>query len=528
MTAAQRVEPGTFSNEPVLELRRASDREALLEALSELDARLPLTVPVLIGRDRGVGEGIESTDPATPSRLVASAGIAAGADVEAAVERAAESGAGWARRPASERAAILIEAAANLRRDRLELAALAVRECAKPWAEADADVCEAIDFLEYYARGAIALERGPGLLQVPGERNEMRYAARGVVAVISPWNFPLAIPTGMVAAGLATGNGVVLKPAEQSPGCALRVVEALHRAGVPADALALLPGYGETGRALVTHPGVQTIAFTGSSAVGLEILRTAAETPEGQRHVKRVVAEMGGKNCVIVDADADLDEAVPDVIQSAFAYAGQKCSACARVLVHERVAEALIGRLAGVIETLTVDRPDRFDTDVPPVIEQEAKQRVDRYRELAASEGRVIATQERMPDEGWFCAPTLAGELPESSPLLREEVFGPLITVEPVGSVEAACEAVESLPFALTGGLFSRDPATVAAVGDRLRTGNLYVNRQITGAMVGRQPFGGNGLSGVGSQAGGPDYLHQFVEPRVISENTMRHGLVVD
>jgi RHH-type proline utilization regulon transcriptional repressor/proline dehydrogenase/delta 1-pyrroline-5-carboxylate dehydrogenase len=522
------TQPSAFANEPVLELRRASERDGLLAALTEVDRRLPLTVPVLIGGDRAGERGIESIDPGAPSRVVATAGIATEADVDAAVDRATPAARGWAARPAEERAATLLAAAATLRRDRLELAALQVRECAKPWPEADADVCEAIDFLEYYARRAVELAEGRELLQVPGERNRMRYAARGVVAVISPWNFPLAIPTGMTAAGLATGNAVVLKPAEQSPGCALRLVEALHGAGVPADALALLPGYGDTGRALVAHPGVHTIAFTGSSGVGLEILRRAAETPTGQDHIKRVVAEMGGKNCAIVDADADLDQVVGDLVHSAFDYAGQKCSACARVLVDERISETLITRLAGAIETLIVDQAERFDADVPPVIESDARERIDRYRELSSAEGRVVALNERTPEEGWFCPPALVTDLPASSSVLREEVFGPLLTIEPVPGIEAACEIVESLPFALTGGLYSRDPETVARVTARLRTGNLYVNRRITGAMVARQPFGGNGLSGVGSKAGGPDYLLQFVEPRVVSENTMRHGLVVE
>ena len=403
-----------------------------------------------------------------------------------------------------------------------------VRECAKPWPEADADVCEAIDFLEYYARGAVALEHGPELLQVPGERNTMRYAARGVVAVISPWNFPLAIATGMTAAGLATGNAVVLKPAEQSPACALALVEALHGAGVPPDALALLPGFGQAGAALVRDPRVHTIAFTGSSAVGLEIVRAAAETPPGQDHVKRVVAEMGGKNCVIVDSDADLDEAVPAIVASAFDYAGQKCSAAARVIAHEAVHDALVERLAGAVEVLEVGQAESFATAVPPVIEREAQERVRGYADEAERSGQIGARASRMPDEGWFCAPAVAYGLDADARVLREEVFGPLLTVEPAASVEAACEAIQSLPFALTGGLFSRSPATVEAVAAALPVGNLYVNRAITGAMVGRQPFGGNRRSGIGSKAGGPGYVLQFAEPRVVTENTTRHGLVVE
>ncbi len=517
-----------FANEPVLELRRAPVREGLEAALAELDASLPLDVPVLVGGERGAATGLQSTDPGMPSRLVAEAGRAGEDEVEAAVEAAGQGFRDWSARSAQERAGVLVAAAGILREGRPRLAALAVRECAKPWSEADGDVCEAIDFLEYYARAAIELDRGPELLQVPGERNSMRYRPRGVAAVISPWNFPLAIPAGMTAAALAAGNAVVLKPAEQAPACALALVEALHSAGVPPAALALVPGLGDAGAALVSHPGVHVIAFTGSGAVGLEIVRAAADTPDGQLHVKRVVAEMGGKNCVIVDADADLDEAVPAIVGSAFAYAGQKCSAAARVLAHEAVYESLVERLAGAVEVQEVGQASRFATDVPPVIEQEAQERVEGYAAAVAGSGRIAARAASVPAEGWFCPPTLACDLDPGAPVLREEVFGPLLTVEPVESVEAACEVVDSLPFALTGGLLSRSPATVEAVARRSPVGNLYVNRAITGAMVGRQPFGGNRRSGIGAKAGGPDYLLQFVEPHVLTENTVRHGLVVE
>ncbi|TML06015.1 MAG: aldehyde dehydrogenase family protein, partial [Actinobacteria bacterium] len=343
-----------FTNEPLMELRRAPEREQLLDGLRALDPDLPLRVPVWVGNERREGDQITSTDPGNPDRAVAVAAAATPAEVDQAVEAAVRAFPAWAARPASARADILMRAAAWMRERRPRLAALAVRECAKPWGEADADICEAIDFLEFYARGAMALDRGAHVFQVPGERNVMRYAPRGVVAVISPWNFPVAIPTGMVAAGLATGNTVVLKPAEQSPGCGLMVVQALREAGVPPDALALLPGEGDVGAALVRHRDVQTIAFTGSGPVGLDILRTAADVPVGGRHLKRVVAEMGGKNCIVVDADADLDDTVPAVVTSAFLYAGQKCSAAARVLVHEAIADPLIERLAGAVEVLQV------------------------------------------------------------------------------------------------------------------------------------------------------------------------------
>jgi predicted delta-1-pyrroline-5-carboxylate dehydrogenase group 2 len=517
-----------FRNEPILELRRANARATLEDGMASLEQQLPLRVPVWIGDERGATDGLHSTDPAAPDRVVATAGRASTADVDAAVAAAARGFADWSRRPASERADVLIGAAAWLRERRPRLAALAVRECGKPWGEADADVCEAIDFLEFYAREAVALDAGPSLLQVPGERNAMRWAPRGVTAVIAPWNFPFAIACGMTAAALATGNAAILKPAEQSPGCAFIVVQALREAGVPPDALALLPGEGDVGAALVRHPGVHTIAFTGSAAVGLDILRAAAELAPGQRHIKRVIAEMGGKNCVIVDSDADLDDAVPAIVRSAFVYAGQKCSAAARVLAHESAYEGLVERLSGATERMIVGQAEDFATEVPPLIEREAQERVERYAGLAREQGRLLGRAGRVPAEGWFCAPAVACDLPGDSPILRVEVFGPLLAVESVESIEAACDAVDALPFALTGGLFSRSPETIDYVTRRTPVGNLYVNRAITGAMVARQPFGGNRRSGVGSKAGGPDYLRQFAEPRVVTENTMRHGLVVE
>ncbi|HEY6398582.1 MAG TPA: aldehyde dehydrogenase family protein, partial [Solirubrobacteraceae bacterium] len=448
-------------------------------------------------------------------------------DVDAAVAAASRAAPAWRRTGVAARAEALRGAAAWMRERRIELAALEVRECAKPWPEADADVCEAIDFLEYYARGAIALARGADLLQVPGEHNELDYFPRGVAAVISPWNFPLAIPCGMTAGALATGNTVVLKPAEQSPGCALRLVQALRAGGVPPGAVALLPGEGDIGAALVRHPDIATIAFTGSLPVGLEIVRAAADTGDRQHQITRVVAELGGTNGGIVDADADLDEAVPAIVSSAFTYAGQKCSAAARVLVHEAIADPLIERVAGAVQVLVVGQAQELATEVPPVIDSSARERVARYAALASKQGRIVARVEPVPDHGWFCPPTVVTDLPADSPVLADEIFGPLLAIDRVRDVEHACEIVDGLRFALTGGLFARDPATVRYVRRRTPVGNLYVNRAITGAMVGRQPFGGNRLSGTGSKAGGPDYLRQFVDPRAVSENTMRHGLVV-
>jgi RHH-type proline utilization regulon transcriptional repressor/proline dehydrogenase/delta 1-pyrroline-5-carboxylate dehydrogenase len=516
-----------FANEPVLELRRASVRAGLSDALAGIDRALPVSVPVLIGSDARAGEELLSTDPGAPQRVVARAAAARPDEVQAAVAAAASGLAQWRRTSAEQRAEALLSAAAWMRERRLELAALEVRECAKPWLEADADVCEAIDFLEYYARAGIELGRGRELLQVPGERNDLRYVPRGIVAVISPWNFPLAVPCGMASAALVTGNAVVLKPAEQSPAMAARLVEALRAGGVPEGALGLLPGDGEVGAALVGHPDVAAIAFTGSLPVGRQIVRTAGDIAEGQRHFKQVVAELGGKNCVIVDADADLDEAVPAIVGSAFNYAGQKCSAASRILVHEAIADHLMSRLAGAVRVLDVGQAETLGIDVPPVIEREAQERVLRYAELAAREGTVVATAEAPRGSGWFCPATVAADLPSGSAVLEDEIFGPLLAVQRVHDVDAACDVVDSMSFALTGGLFTRNPSTVRLVRERTPVGNLYVNRAITGAMVARQPFGGNRLSGTGMKAGGPDYLLQFVQQRAVSENTMRHGLEV-
>jgi len=520
----------TFRNEPLLELRRAPERERLIAALAAIDRTLPIAVPVIVDGERRSEPSFASVDPGEPRRVVAEATAASPADVDAAVAAAGAAAREWGARSAAERAAALTRAAGHLRARRHELAALAVRECAKPWAEADADVCEAIDFLEYYAAEAIRLEAGPALVQLPGERNTLHYRPRGVVAVIAPWNFPLAIATGMTAAGLATGNGVCLKPAEQSPACALALVEALLAAGVPQGAIALLPGEGDVGAALVAHPGVHTIAFTGSGAVGLEILRRAAEVVPGQRHLKRVIAEMGGKNCIVVDADADLDDVVPGLLHSAFGFAGQKCSAASRALVHERVAEALTERLVGALDTLLVGQAQDFATDVPPLIEASARERVERYAAEAAAAGAVVhrTGAALLPDgEGHFVAPALVLHPSPDADVVRDEIFGPLLTVEPVADLEEACARIETQAHALTGGLFSRNPRTIEAFARRTPVGNLYVNRGSTGAMVGRQPFGGNRLSGTGTKAGGPDYLLQFVEPVVVTENTVRHGVAV-
>jgi RHH-type proline utilization regulon transcriptional repressor/proline dehydrogenase/delta 1-pyrroline-5-carboxylate dehydrogenase len=517
-----------FTNEPLLELRRADVRASASEALAALDAQLPLAVPMLIGAELVHGEPFASIDPSRPERVVAYAHVATAEHVALAVTRAVEGQPAWAARTAADRAATLRRAADLLRGRRLELAALAVREAGKPWPEADGDVCEAVDFLEYYAAGALALDRGRELIQRPGERNTLRYVPRGVTGVIAPWNFPMAIAAGMASAALAVGNAVVLKPAQQAPACAKAVVDALHAAGVPHDALSLLPGGDEAGKALVADPRIHTIVFTGSCAAGLAILERAAQVAPGQFHIKKVVAEMGGKNCIIVDADADLDEVVPALLSSAFGFAGQKCSAASRVLVHRAVADALADRLTGAVRTLQVGPAEDFATDVPAVIDAAAQMRVRRAIALGTESATRVAAATELPDgDGFYVAPTVLCGLDDDHPVVADEIFGPVLALQAVPDIAAACASVEASRFALTGGLFSRSPKTIEEVAARTPVGNLYVNREITGAMVGRQPFGGGRLSGTGPKAGGPDYLLQFVEARAVCENTVRHGLVV-
>lgn len=486
-----------------------------------MDAQLPIAVPVWIGGERRDGGQIVSSDPAAPSRAVATAPIATALEVTAAVSAAQRGYGEWASLPARERAAVLSRAATWLRGRRTTLAALLVREAGKPWVEADAEVCTAIDFLEFYARGAVALGRGRALFQAPGERNAMHYAPRGVVAAISPFTFPLAIPAGLTAAALATGNAVVLKPAHQTPLCASVLIDALRDAGVPPEAIGLLPGGPETGAHLVRDPRVATIAFTGSTRAGVDVLAASAHVAPGQRHLKRTVLELGAKNCVIVAADADLDLAANAILHSAFDYAGQKCSAASRVLADAAIADDLLARLAAGVEALTVGPPEDFATDVGPVIEASAQDRVVRYATHAAQSGTVVA--HRKPDTaleggGWYCPPLLVADVDPGAPALTDEVGGPLLTVERCATLDEACARVDALPYGLTGGLFCSDPEAADRVIARTPVGNLYVNRPITGAMVGRQPFGGNRLSGTGTKAGGPDYLLHFVEPLVVSE----------
>jgi RHH-type proline utilization regulon transcriptional repressor/proline dehydrogenase/delta 1-pyrroline-5-carboxylate dehydrogenase len=517
-----------FRNEPPTDFARAESREAMRRALEDVRGQLGRHYPLIVGGqevDTGPGR-LKSPDPGHSSRAVGETSMAGSEHAERAVAAARAAQPAWGALPARERAAVLVRTAAIFRARRFELAAWEVYECAKPWAEADGDVAEAIDFCEFYAREIIRLSE-PRHRDVPGETNVTEHLPRGVAVIIPPWNFPLAIPTGMTVAALAAGDAALIKPAEQSPVMAWHLARALLEAGLPPGVLSYLPGVGEEiGQALVNHPGVDVIAFTGSRDVGLLINRQGAEVRPGQDHVKRVIAEMGGKNAIILDDDADLDEAVVGVIHSAFGYSGQKCSACSRVIALEGIHDAFLARLVEAARAVTVGPADDPETLVGPVIDADARRRILEYQRIAATEGRVVYQGGPGPiaDQGYFVGPMIVADVAPEARVAQEEIFGPVLTVLKARDLDDALRIANGTQYALTGGMYSRSPANIEMVRRGFRVGNLYINRGITGALVDRQPFGGFKLSGIGTKAGGPDYLLEFLLTRCVTENTMRRG----
>ena len=522
------ADPGRYSPEPLAEWRRAEVRDAFAAAVERVGRQAvePRVPAVIDGRPLSTDAVIGSVDPADPDRTVAVSASCSRDEAESALAAARRAWPAWRRTPARQRAAVLFRAAEWMRDRRHDLAALEVFEAGKPWADADADVCEAIDFCEYYGREMLRLDRGGAVQSPPGERNRLTYEGRGIGVVIAPWNFPLAIPTGMVTAALVTGNAVLFKPAEQTPAVAAKLVDALVAGGLPPGVLAFLPGVGEdVGAYLVEHPDVSFVTFTGSKAVGLKIIETAARHRPGQRHVKRVVAEMGGKNAIVVDADADLDQAVPIAVASAFGYAGQKCSACSRLVVVDAVYDQVVERVAGAAAELRVGHPRDMATSRRAADRRRRLQAGPQLRRAGADGGPDRARPVRgRPGEGWFVGPTVVADVKPGSRLATEEIFGPVLSVMRAADFDDAIAVANDTEYALTAGVVSRSPAHIRQAVEELRAGNVYVNRAITGAVVGRHPFGGHGLSGVGSKAGGPDYLLQFLEPRAVSENTLRQG----
>jgi len=489
-----------FMNEPLRDFADDAQRQAFAQAVARLDG--PPAIDII--------EDAEAVQ--TPVRKA----VAAFAD--------------WRQTSAVQRGQMLLRAADAMRSQRDELSAQVVRESAKTWAEADADVCEAIDFAAFYARQAAALFEPKRLGRFAGEHNERRYEPRGVAAVISPWNFPLAICTGMTTAVLAAGNCAIVKPAEQTPAIAQRMCEMLWDAGVPRDVLHFLPGRGETvGAALVRHPDVAMIAFTGSREVGFDILKASAAAPDHARGMlKHVVCEMGGKNAIIIDSTADLDEAVAGVLHSAFSYAGQKCSACSRAIVVNDVHDRFVQRLVAAAKAWQVGDPLDGAVDTGPLIDDAAVRKVRQYIDIGRDEATLAYAGDTPPGSDRFVAPHVFTGVQRAHRIAREEIFGPVLAVISAANFDEALDIALDVPYRLSGGLYSRTPKHLARARQRFHVGNLYLNRGITGALVARQPFGGFGHSGLGTKAGGAEYLKQFVVPRVVTENTMRRGFAPD
>ncbi|MDJ0738415.1 MAG: proline dehydrogenase family protein [Gammaproteobacteria bacterium] len=516
-----------FGNTPPRRFVDAAERDAYATALRRVRAELGADVaPLIDGREAASDDVRRSTSPADPDLLIGSVGQAGVAEADLAIDVAQRAFPAWASRPARERADLMRSVAERLRADRDRFAAYQVFEAGKNWTEADADVCEAIDFLMFYADEAERLAL-PGGISVAGEANRYGYQPRGVAVVIPPWNFPLAILTGMLSAALVSGNCALLKPSSDTPVIAARLVELMLEAGVPPGVVAYLPGPGAAvGEYLVDHPATHVVAFTGSRDVGCRLLQRAAVVQAGQRHVKRVIAEMGGKNAIIVDASADPDEAIAGILRSAFGFQGQKCSACSRVIVVGGLHDALLERLCDAVSGLIMDLPWEPHCDLGPVINDAAAQRIEAVIADAETQA-TLRYRAEVPAHlhGSFVAPAIFAGVDPSSPLAQHEIFGPVVAVMQAADFDDALRVANDTDYALTGGVYSRSPANLRRAAEQFRVGNLYLNRGITGALVARQPFGGFRLSGIGSKAGGPDYLLQFMEPRCVTENTMRRGV---
>jgi len=526
MEAPEYSDKGPFLNEPYWNWVFSENRERFEKALKKARKEFPYKVSLFIaGKKKKTKEEIRSTNPNDLNEVVGISASAGEKEADLAVSAAKAAFSRWRDTEPKERAEYLFKAAAQARKMRYELAALQVYEAGKNWSEADADVCEAIDFLEYYGREMIRLASPHRMGNVPGEMSHLFYEPRGVAVVIAPWNFPLAIPMGMTCAALVTGNTVVFKPSSQSFVVGSMIYKIFEQIKLPHGVLNFLPGAGtKIGDILVTQPDVALIAFTGSKEVGLKIIESAGKTPAGVTHVKNVIVEMGGKNAIIVDADADLDEAVVYILQSAFGYQGQKCSACSRLIVLEENYDNLIKRLKDAAESIEMGPPEDPGCFMGAVIDAEAKKKVLNYIEIGKKEGKCILERDIPDSKGHNVPMVIFTNIRPEHRLAQEEIFGPVLSIIKVKDFEEALKVANNTQYALTGGLCSRSPENITLARKEFRVGNLYINRGCTGALAERHPFGGFKMSGVGSKSGGPDYLLQFMVPRNVVENTLRRG----
>ena len=509
-----------FVNEHVTDFSKPHNREAMEKALHEVHSQLGRDYDLLIaGRREKTPDKLKSLNPSRPSEVVGIHSKATADMAREAVESAYSFFPEWAATPAATRVEMLVRAAALIRKRKFEFDAWLVYEAGKTWPEADADVSEAIDFCEYYARLMMRMAHPDPVVQMPGEKDEMVYLPLGVGIIVPPWNFPLAIMTGMTTAALVAGNTVVIKPSSDTPTIAAKFAEVLLDAGFPAKSFSLLVGSGAViGDLLVEHPKTRFIAFTGSRDVGLRINELAAKPRKGCVWIKRVVAEMGGKDAIVVDREADIDSAVKGVMWSAFGYQGQKCSACSRAIVDQAVYDEFLDKLKAEVSKLTVGPSDEHSNYMGPVINESAKKSILDYVEVGKKEGRLIAGGEAGPGDGYFIQPTVIADIDSKSRLFQEEIFGPVLAVTRARDYDDALRLANDSEYGLTGAVFTRNPEKIRKARDQFFVGNLYINRKCTGAMVGAHPFGGFNMSGTDSKAGGPDYLLQFLQAKSIAE----------
>ena len=527
-TSLDSVPGDIYRNSPLVNFVYKDSQDKMRRALREVRERFGEKYPLVIGGEKVWTDQLTpSVNPSAPDEIIGYGSEAGIPEAERAVKAARAAFGKWSRTPFEKRAHLLERAADILERRRYELSAVEVFEAGKPWKEADADIREAIDFCRFYAQQMRRLGRPKLTQQVPGEESYHHYWPRGVAFVIAPWNFPIAILCGMASAGVVTGNTVIMKPSEQSIVCGAMLMQVFEEAGVPPGVLNFLSGHGSViGAHLVDHKDVDLIAFTGSREVGLKIWQSAGITRPGQRELKRVICEMGGKNAIIVDSDADLGEAIDYSIYSAFGYQGQKCSALSRLILLEENYDRVMERLIPAAASLRIGNPEEPGIMVGPVIDEAAYRRILDYIEVGKSEATLAYQAKDLPPQGYFIPPTIFSDVKPNMRIAREEIFGPVLSVLKVRDLDEAIEVANGTDYALTGGFLSRSPANIERVKAQLEAGNVYINRSCTGAIVGRHPFGGFKMSGSGTKAGGEDYLLNFLVPRVVTENTSRLGVV--
>ncbi|MFL5805931.1 MAG: L-glutamate gamma-semialdehyde dehydrogenase [Roseiflexaceae bacterium] len=510
-----------FRNEPFIDFSQPENAAAMQQALAEVRAQFGQTYPLIIGGERiATDKTIESRNPANPSELVGRVASATVELADRALETANQAFATWRKVPAEQRAEYLFKAAAELRRRRFELNAWLVYEVSKSWAEADGDIAESIDFCEFYGREMLRLAGPQPLYPLPGEDDQLRYIPLGAGVAIPPWNFPCAIMVGLVVAPVVAGNTVVLKPASTSPIIAAKFVEILESIGLPPGVVNYLPGPGgSVGDALVDHPKTRFVAFTGSKEIGMRIYERAAKVHPGQKWLKRTVLEMGGKDTIVVDETADLDAAADGIVASAFGFQGQKCSACSRVVAVEQVYDKLLDKVVERARTISVGDPAERGTFMGAVIDDKSFAKIKEYIEIGRGEGRLVLGGEAgAGDDGYFIPPTIVADVAPDARLSQEEVFGPLLAFVKAKDYDDALEVANNTEYGLTGGVFSQDKARLARAREDFHVGNLYLNRKITGAMVGAHPFGGFNMSGTDSKTGSKEYLLLYLQGKSIAE----------